>query len=292
MRLRTLGAGNRGFPWKTALCCSQEHKHVDLGEKLQIRRVTSASLVRACRRYLAQDPVSNVLPLGDLYPPLFQVSDVYCAAERKRVVGVCAIYRAFSKPSLVLGAAVQEVKEALVKKAIGEISDEFISLCPPNEVDLYKDYSSVLRHHREQQMIANPPKQIECRGIRVEKIRENELELLSEFYEPRTEAWVPIQFRAGPYYCVKRDGKIVSAAGVHLVTPQIAQLGNIITDEPCRNQGFATACINALVADLASKGRIISLFVRANNGPAIHVYKKLGFQKARDISFLVMRKNK
>lgn len=268
----------------------KEHRRVDLGEKLQIRKVMSAGLVQACRRYLAQDPVSNVLPLGDLYSPLFQVSDVYCAVERERVVGVCAIYRAFLKPSVVLGAALQEVKEALVKKVLGEISDEFVSLCPPNETDLYRDYSSVLRHHREQQMIANPPTQIECGGIEVKKVRENELELLSEFYEPRAEAWVPIQFRAGSYYCVKRDGKIVSVAGVHLVTPQIAQLGNIITDEAYRNQGFSTACINVLVADLASKGRIISLFVRVDNEPAIHVYKKLGFHKARDISFLVMRK--
>jgi ribosomal protein S18 acetylase RimI-like enzyme len=275
-----------------ALCCFKEHRRVDSGEKLQIRKVTSAGLVQACRRYLAQDPVSNVLPLGDLYSPLFQVSDVYCAVERERVVGVCAVYRAFLKPSVVLGAAFREVKEALVKKALGELSDEFVSLCPPNEVDLYKDYSTILRHHREQQMVADPPKQIDCGGINVEKVKENELELLSEFYEDRTNAWVPIQFRAGPYYCVKRDGKIVSVAGVHLVGPQIAQLGNIITDEAYRNQGFATACTNALVTDLASTGRIISLFVRANNEPAIHVYKKLGFHKARYISFLLLRKNK
>ncbi len=262
------------------------------GEKLQMRKVASAGLVRACRRYLAQDPVSNVLPLGDLYSPLFEVSDVYCAVERKRVVGVCAIYRAFLKPSVVLGAAVQEVKEALVKKAIGEISDEFVSLCPPDEVNLFKDSSSLLHHHHEQQMIADPPMQLECGGIEVEKVRKNELELLSEFYEARADAWVPIQFRAGPYYCVKRDGKMVSVAGVHLVTPQIAQLGNIVTDEVYRNQGLATACTNALATDLASKGRIISLFVRADNEPAIHIYKKLGFQKARDISFLILSKNK
>ena len=265
---------------------------MDSGEKLQIRKITSTELIHACRKYLAQDPVSNVLPLGDLYPPLFQASDVYCAVERKRVIGVCAIYRAFLKPSVVLGTAVQNVKEALVKKALGEISDEFVSLCPPDEVNLLKDYSSVLRHHREQQMIANPPMQIEYGDIKAEKVKKNDLDLLNEFYEPRTEAWVPIQFRAGPYYCVRRDGKIVSVAGVHLVTPQIAQLGNIITDEAYRNQGFATACTGVLAADLASKGRVISLFVRADNEPAIHVYKKLGFRKARDISFLILRKNK
>lgn len=259
---------------------------------MQIRKVISKSLLMACRRFLAQDPIANVLPLGDLYSPLLQVSDVYSAVRGKQVVGVCAIYRAFSTPSIVLGTATQKIKQILIKKALSEISNEFISLCEPSDVDLFKEYSTILHSHPEQQMIANPPKKIECSDIKVEKVSKNELELLNRFYAGHhAEAWVPIQFKAGPYYCVKHDGKIVSVAGVHLVTPQIAQLGNIVTDEAYRDRGFATACTNSLVADLASKGRIISLFVKVDNAPAIHVYEKLGFYKKREIMFLVMRKN-
>ena len=257
---------------------------------MHIRKVTSAGLLRACRRFLAQNPIANVLPLGDLYSPLLRVSDVYGAIKNK-VVGVCSIYRAFSTPSIVFGSAAPEVKKALLKTALSEIPNEFISLCQPNDADLFKEYSTVLHLHSEQQMIANPPRHTEC-NIEVVKVRKNDLELLNKFYvDHHAEAWAPIQFRAGPYYCVKQEDKIVSAAGVHLVAPQIAQLGNIVTDEAYRNRGFATACTNALSADLASNGRIISLFVRTDNASAIHIYEKLGFHKTRDIAFLVMQKN-
>lgn len=259
---------------------------------IQVRKVASMSLLRACRRFLAQDPVSNVLPLGDLYSPLLKVSHINCAVKSYRVVGVCSIYRAFSTPSMVFGTAAQEVKQALVKKALNEISSEFISLCQPDEADLFKENSTILHFHLEQQMIANPPKQIEYGNIKVKKVRKNELELLNDFYiEHHAEAWTPIQFEAGPYYCVKQNGKIVSAVGVHLVAPQIAQLGNIITHEDYRNRGFATACTSALAAHLASKGRIISLFVRTDNAPAIRMYEKLGFSKKRNIAFLIMQKH-
>jgi ribosomal protein S18 acetylase RimI-like enzyme len=259
---------------------------------LKVRKIVSTSALRACRTFLAQNPISNVLPLGDLYSPLFQVSDVFEAVENSQVVGICAIYRAFSTPSVVLGTGTQETKETLVREALREISSDFISLCDPNDVDIFKKYSTTLHHHHEQQMTANPPEKIECDNINVDKVRENELESLNGFYmEHGAEAWVPIQFKAGPYYCVRREDQIVSAAGVHLVTPQIAQLGNIVTDEAYRNRGFATACTETLATDLASKGRIISLFVQTENAPAIHIYEKLGFCKANNIAFLIMRKN-
>lgn len=72
---------------------------------------------------------------------------------------------------------------------------------------------------------------------------------------------------------MKKNDRIVSAAGVHLVTPQIAQLGNIVTDEDRRNRGFATAYTSTLAKDPASKKRIISLFVKTDNESAIHIYE-------------------
>ncbi len=261
------------------------------GDMLQVKKVMTGSLLRACRRFLARDPESNILPLGDLYSPLIGVSDVYSAVQRNQVAGVCAVYRAYSTPSIVFGTAPPEVKQALIKTALTSISNEFISLCRPDDVSLFEKCGATILHsHPEQQMIADPPEKIESDDINVEKVGKKELELLDDFYvEHDAEAWASIQFKAGPYYCVKHDGRIVSAAGVHLVTPQIAQLGNIVTDETYRNQGFATACTSALAAGLASKGRIISLFVRTENAPAIHMYEKLGFRKTREITFLAMR---
>jgi predicted GNAT family acetyltransferase len=258
---------------------------------LRIAEVESKSLLRACRRFLGQDPVANVLPLGDLYPPLLQVSNIHSAIENSKVVGVCAIYRAFSAPSLVLGTATKKIKRALLKKAIEEVSGTFTSLCPPEDTCLFKDHATVLRSHLEQQMIANPPKKAEDGEIKAEKVGKRDLGLLDKFYvEHNAEAWTRLQFRVGPYYCVKHNGEIVSAAGVHLVAPQIAQLGNIITNETHRNRGLATACTGALATELASEKRIISLFVRKNNAPAIRMYEKLAFRRAGEITFLFMQK--
>jgi ribosomal protein S18 acetylase RimI-like enzyme len=259
---------------------------------MNISRVTSENLVRSCRKFLMRDSVANVLPLGDLYSPLFSVSDVYCATESNRVAGVCSIYRAFRTPSVVLGRTKPEIKQALVKKAMSEITGDFISLCHLEDTILFDGHATILQSWFEQQMVATEPRIVKRSNFEVMKVANNELEPLKEFYtQHNAEAWVPVQFQVGPYYCVKQQGKIVSAAGVHIVTPKIAQIGNIVTDEQWRDRGFGTSCTSALATDLASKGRIVSLFVRRDNNPAIHVYEALGFRRIRDIAFLAMRKN-
>lgn len=261
-------------------------------KKLNIRKVTSRSLQNACKKYLAKDPIANVLPLGDLYSPLLQVSDIYTAVDNDHIIGVCAVYRAFSTPSIVFGIAEPKVKRALLENIMSKIPDNFISLCQPNDVDLFKGYTTIMHSHLEQQMIANSPKHISHDNVDAAKVNKTEFKPLNEFYvKHHAEAWAPIQFKTGPYYCVKVKGNIVSVAGVHLVTPMIAQLGNIITDKAYQNRGFATACTALLATTLASKDRIISLFVKTDNAPAIRVYEKLGFSKRRYITFLVMRKN-
>ncbi len=259
---------------------------------MHITRVASPAVQKACRRFLAQNPIVNGLVLGDLYSPLFQVSEVYCAKENRKIVGACSIYRAYKTPSVVFAATTKEVKQALIKKALSKVANEFISLCEPKEASLLEEYASVIEHRHEQQMVTNCPKQIKIDNVPVERVAKDELPLLNQFYvEHHSEAWTPLQFKVGPYYRVKQDHKIVSAAGVHVVTPQTAQLGNIITDEAYRNRDYATACTGALTSHLSANGRVISLFVRTDNAPAIRMYEKLGFRKKREIAFLFLRKN-
>jgi len=258
---------------------------------MQVQKLSSEAQLKASRSFLAKDPIVNVLPLGDLYKPLLSVSEIYLAVENTAVVGIGSIYRAYPTPSIVFGAANEDAKQVLIENTLEKISSDFISLLPPDEARLFKKYATVLRCHNEFQMITRSPREVEIGDVEVSRVDNNELEALSHFYvNHNAEAWTPIQFKTGPYYCVKREGKIVSAAGVHIVTPQIAHLGNIATDEAFRGQGFATACTAALAKNLSSKGRIISLYVRVGNASAIHLYEKLGFTKSRDILFLVMRK--
>ena len=245
------------------------------------------------RNFLAANPVFNVLPLGDTYAPLLRVSKLFIATRGSAVIGVCSVYHPFNrKPSVALSTATPETKNALLWVALRHVTGEFITLCNHDEVEAVKAHAAVLSLESELQMVANPPKHIKS-NVKVSRARRKDVEELDRFYSKQdSRAWTPLQFKVGPFYCVKRNGKIVSAAGTHLKAPQIAHLGSISTSEAYRRQGFAAACTSALALDLASKGRIISLFVRNDNKPAISMYEKLGFKKIREIAFHNGKKRK
>lgn len=101
---------------------------------MHVEKVTSERLLRACRRQLLRDSVTNVLPLCDLYLPLFRMCTVYGAVEHDAVLGVCSVFRGFKEPSVVLGTAEPEVKQILIQRTMREISRSFISLCEADDV--------------------------------------------------------------------------------------------------------------------------------------------------------------
>ncbi len=258
----------------------------------QIESVTSARALRSCRVFLSTDPVSNVLPLGDVYDPLIQVSEISRAVQEGKTIGICTVFRAFSLPSLALSTGSTEVKSALIDKAMKRIDDEFITLVPPDDEQLFLEKAHVVQSRKEQQMIAKHPIHVELSGVIASRMTKRDLPSLNKFFAGQhMEAWTPLQLAVGPFYGVKKKGRIISVAGVHLVAPTIAQLGNVVTDPAFRGQGFASLCTSELSKYLAARGRLISLFVRSDNASAIHMYEKLGFHKIRDISFLVMHKN-
>jgi ribosomal protein S18 acetylase RimI-like enzyme len=258
---------------------------------VRIEKVTEKYLLHACRKYLSTDPLSNVLPLGDLYAPLFDVSEVYAAVENGRIAGVSSVFHAFSLPTISIGVAPEQVRKALLEKALGTISRDFVTLISLDETSLYKERAKVLQSFTEHQMVLTKPQSLEASDSPAHKATKKDLEALNGFYvEHESEAWNPIQFRVGPYYIVKEGDEIVSAAGVHILTPQIAQLGNVMTDQAHRRKGYSKACTTALVRDVSSKNRIVSLFVRTDNAPAIRMYEQIGFEKHKIIEFLIMRK--
>lgn len=258
---------------------------------MRIERVTEKRLLHACRKFLSADPLSNILPLGDLYAPLFDVSEVYAAVENARIVGVSSVFHAFSLPTISIGVAHEQVKKALLEKALGTISRDFVTLISLDETSLYRERAKVLLSFTEHQMVLTKPQSLEASVSPAHKAAKKDLEALNRFYvEHESEAWNPIQFGVGPYYVVKQGNEIVSAAGIHILTPQIAQLGNVLTDRAHRRKGYSKACTTALVREVSSSNRIVSLFVRTDNAPAIRMYEQIGFEKHKIIEFLFMRK--
>ena len=90
----------------------------------------------------------------------------------------------------------------------------------------------------------------------------------------------PAQLATGHYYGIRREGKLVSVAGVHVFSGEnaVACLGNIVTHPEHRGQGLSTTCTSHLCAALIDDGvRVLALNVDRHNRSAVRVYEKLGF---------------
>jgi len=83
----------------------------------------------------------------------------------------------------------------------------------------------------------------------------------------------------GGYRAVQRDGRIVSVAGVHVLSRKyrVAALGNVATNAAFRGRGLGRIVCAALCKDLMALADPVGLNVLSSNAAAIALYQQLGF---------------
>lgn len=89
----------------------------------------------------------------------------------------------------------------------------------------------------------------------------------------------PSIFDDGIYYGVRMRGRLVSAAGTHVLNARegIAVVGNVMTHTDYRGHDFAKMVTSAVTVDLLGRVPDVVLNVHADNAPAIAAYTRLGF---------------
>ena len=79
-------------------------------------------------------------------------------------------------------------------------------------------------------------------------------------------------------YVADINGRLVAGASTSAESYNAAMVGGVWTLPNERDQGYSTAVVSALCAELLAEGRCPYLFYLENNAPAERVYKKIGFQ--------------
>ena len=239
----------------------------------------------ACIRWLARDPIHHLMLLGDLYPPLISVSEIYVATDEGQIVGVGSLFRGFSIPSVIITEDNPTVQIALLTRMSRRLESEWITISTCTSSSVLCQFGKRIYSHTELQMLLHEPIPTPVKPARL--IQRGEFDSLNQFYsEHRVEAWTPLMFEMGPFYGVWRDGQLIAAAGVHFVTPFIAQIGNVFSHPRFRGRGYATAATAGVTNHLRRMGiQIISLFVVAENAPAIRIYQRQGFVKERELIY-------
>lgn len=103
---------------------------------------------------------------------------------------------------------------------------------------------------------------------------------LNRLYQLGFTAWLPPSAIAeGVYYGIRIDGRLVAAAGTHVISPEarLGVVGNVLTHVDFRGRGFATAVTGAVTAELLRFCDQVVLNVRSDNAPALQAYRKLGY---------------
>ncbi|HEY7131914.1 MAG TPA: GNAT family N-acetyltransferase [Candidatus Limnocylindrales bacterium] len=105
---------------------------------------------------------------------------------------------------------------------------------------------------------------------------------LNRLYQLGFASWLPSSAIAdGVYFGVRVNGRLVAAAGTHVVSPRakLAVVGNVLTHVDYRGRGFATAVTGAVTAELLRTCDQVVLNVRSDNPPALQAYRRLGYDE-------------
>ena len=114
----------------------------------------------------------------------------------------------------------------------------------------------------------------------VQRLLPVEIGELNRLYQLGFASWLPSSAIAdGVYYGMRVNGRLIAAAGTHVVSPRarLAVVGNVLTHTDYRGRGFATAVTGAVTAELLRTCDQVVLNVRADNPPAINAYRRLGY---------------
>jgi ribosomal protein S18 acetylase RimI-like enzyme len=103
---------------------------------------------------------------------------------------------------------------------------------------------------------------------------------LNRLYQVGFASWLPAAAVAnGIYYGMRVGGKLVAAAGTHVISPtaRLGVVGNVLTHADHRGRGYATAVTGAVTAELLRACDQVVLNVRSDNPPAMAAYRRLGY---------------
>lgn len=114
----------------------------------------------------------------------------------------------------------------------------------------------------------------------VEPLSPSDVGELNRLYRLGFGSWLPPQAVAeGVYYGIRVNGRLVAAAGTHVIgrRAKLAVVGNVLTQPEFRGRGYAQATTAAVTARLLEFCDHVVLNVRSDNPPALNAYQRLGY---------------
>ncbi len=95
--------------------------------------------------------------------------------------------------------------------------------------------------------------------------------------------------RLGGYVGIRDEGRLVAMAGRRMNPDGWIEVSAVCTDEGFRGRGMGARLVRAVVDGIHREGKRAFLHVEKGNDGAIGLYRKLGFEPSRDMTFRFVR---
>lgn len=192
-------------------------------------------------------PIAVVLEYGGLTPqPLFVMGDPE---------GVAAVLRDVIRPRIVYLGADESQLEAVGRSYKIDTGPQMVRMAV-NRQTFRPMYGPVVR------------------------LTAADIVDLNRLYGLGFAGWLPSDsITNGVYFGVRIAGRLVAAAGTHVISPEarMAAVGNVLTHHDFRGRGFAKATTSAVTQELLRIGDDAVLNVRSDNPPALKAYQAIGY---------------
>jgi ribosomal protein S18 acetylase RimI-like enzyme len=246
-------------------------------------QVTDRAVIRAM---LETDRPWAAYALADLEPGFFEHATWFTAGSAAPALAV--VYSAFATPVLITLGNAPALQPILHEIDRTLSPSELYVVVRPDVVPLLTE-GYVLTQEKAMQRMVLDPRQYQPRvGAGVVRLDNADVEAVRRLYADGAASgeapdwFLPEMLTQGVYYGRREAGELVAIAGTHVVTTRegVGCLCNLYTRRDRRGRGLSTQVTSAVTAQLMNlKLQTIALNVRENNGPAIRVYERLGFQR-------------
>jgi ribosomal protein S18 acetylase RimI-like enzyme len=250
---------------------------------------------KAIERRLRTNADLHIYSLGDLDNFFWPYTIWYALPGEMDPGAVALLYVGQSLPTLLALSEEADAMRVLLESIDHVLPQRFYAHLSPELESVFADSCDLGAHGEHYKMALRDEAAVagyECSGV--VPLRQDDLDEILAFYRSSYPGnWFdPRMLETNQYFGAREEGKLVSIAGIHVYSPQyrVAALGNIATLPGFRNRGYGKRVTAKVCQSLSKNVDRIGLNIKADNGPAISCYKKLGFQVVASYGEFLIRK--
>jgi len=245
------------------------------GPRWEVHRLEEREAIGAI---LARDPVYGAYALGDLDPRFFPQAEWAAAYLDGEPVALTHLYRGLSPHPL---ETFGDVRGLALILGTAQRAPEACFNCLEEHLPAVEGFYALGPKKRMWRMVVRAGWFRPVEGP-AERLGMADLGDLKELYATGdAESFTPDLLEQGVFYGVRVLGRLVAAAGTHLVSDvqRVAAVGNVYVHPRYRGQGLGTVVTSRVTEELLGRGLLVVLDVEEGNAPALRVYEKLGYER-------------